>query len=160
MRRLELAQRWDLSTPALQFVIDLPDLDAPQEELIHTFCVLAAETQPGAIVGGAIIDGASATFDRAVFPSLPDSFVSGCLQARLPRPTSERVHRRCVRENRSRAQTFPLKHVSMLGGVVCTSTLASNRCNPLPSSALTGRLLVLSSWHSMSQRLPVPSTSN
>ena len=76
MRRLELAQTWDLSTPALQFLIDLPDLDAPQEELIRTFCVLAAETQPGAIVGGAIIDGASATFDRAVFPSLPDSFVS------------------------------------------------------------------------------------
>jgi hypothetical protein len=76
MRRLELAQTWDLSTPALQFLIDLPDLDAPQEELIRTFCVLAAETQPGAIVGGAIIDGASATFDRAVFPSLPDSFMS------------------------------------------------------------------------------------
>ena len=38
--------------------------------------MLAAETQPGAIVGGAIIDGASATIDRAVFPSLPDSFVS------------------------------------------------------------------------------------
>ena len=76
MRRLELTQTWDLSTQALQFVIDLPDLDAPEEELIRTFCVLAAETQPGAIVGGAIIDGASATFDRAVFPSLPDSFVS------------------------------------------------------------------------------------
>ena len=30
MRRLELAQTWDLSTPALQFLIDLPDLDAPQ----------------------------------------------------------------------------------------------------------------------------------
>ena len=44
MRRLELAQTWDLSTPALQFLIDLPDLDAPQEELIRTFCVLAAET--------------------------------------------------------------------------------------------------------------------
>ena len=76
MRRLEFAQTFDLSTRALQFLIDLPDLDAPQEELIRTFCVLAAQTQPGAIVGGAIIDGASATFDRAVFPSLPDSFVS------------------------------------------------------------------------------------
>jgi hypothetical protein len=38
--------------------------------------MLSGEIQPGAIVGGAIIDGASATFDRAVFPSLPDSFVS------------------------------------------------------------------------------------
>ena len=76
MRRLEFAQTFDLSTRALQFLIDLPDLDAPQEELIRTFCVLAAQTQPGAIVGGAIIDGASATFDRAVFPTLPDSFVS------------------------------------------------------------------------------------
>ena len=160
MRRLEFAQTFDLSTRALQFLIDLPDLDAPQEELIRTFCVLAAQTQPGAIVGGAIIDGASATFDRAVFPSLPDSFVSRLPPSPIPRPTSERAPRRCVRENRSRAQTFPLKHVSMPGGVVCTSTLASNRCNPLPSSATTGRLLAPSSWHSMSQRLTVPSTSN
>ena len=76
MRQLELAQTWDLSTRALQFLVDLPDLGAPREELIRTLCVLAAETQPGAIVGGAIVDGASATFDRAVFPSLPDSFVS------------------------------------------------------------------------------------
>ncbi len=80
MRRLELAQTSNLSTRALQFLLDLPDLDAPREELIRTLCVLAAEAQPGAIVGGTIIDGASATIDRAVFPSLPDSFVS-----RLPR---------------------------------------------------------------------------
>ena len=53
-----------------------------------------------------------------------------------------------MRENRSRAQTYPLKHVLMPAGVVCTSALASNRCNPLPYSASTGRLLVLSSWHS------------
>ena len=160
MRQLELAQTWDLSTPALLFLIDLPDLDSPQEELIRTFCVLAARFQPGAIVGGAIVDGASATFDRAVFPSLPNSFVGRLPPSPIPHPTSERARRRCVRENRSRAQTFPLKHLSMPGGVVCTSDLASNRCNPLPSSALTGRLWVLSSWHSMSQRLPVPSTSN
>ena len=38
--------------------------------------MLAEELQPGAIVGGAIIDGRSATFDRALFPSLPASFVS------------------------------------------------------------------------------------
>ena len=47
-----------------------------------------------------------------------------------------------MRENGSRAQTFPLKHVSMPDCVVWTSTLASGRCNPLPCSALTGRLLV------------------
>src|SRR3954454_21969081 len=76
MRRLELLQTSNLSTCALQFLVDLPDLGAPQEELTCTLCVLAAETQPGAIVGGAIIDGSSATFDRAIFPSLPDSFVS------------------------------------------------------------------------------------
>ena len=76
MRRLELLQTSNLSTCALQFLVDLPDLGAPQEELIRTLCVLAAETQPGAIVGGAIIDSSSATFDRAVFPSLPNSFVS------------------------------------------------------------------------------------
>jgi len=66
----------ELSTRALQFLVDLPDLDAPREELIRTLCMLSEEIQPGAIVGGAIIDDASATFDRAVFPSLPDSFVS------------------------------------------------------------------------------------
>ena len=76
MRRSDLSETSNLSTRALQFLLDLPDLDAPREELIRTLCVLAAETQPGAIVGGTIIDGASATFDRILFPSLPDSFVS------------------------------------------------------------------------------------
>ena len=76
MRRSDLSETSNLSTRALQFLLDLPDLDAPREELIRTLCVLAAETQPGAIVGGTIIDGASATFDWAVFPNLPDSFVS------------------------------------------------------------------------------------
>jgi GAF domain-containing protein len=80
MHRSDCSQTSNLSTRALQFLVDLPDLDASREELIRTLCVLAEELQPGAIVGGAIIDGASATFDRAVFPSLPASFVS-----RLPR---------------------------------------------------------------------------
>jgi GAF domain len=71
-----LSEKSNLSTPALQFLVDLPDLDAPREELIRTLCMLSGEIQPGAIVGGTIIDGASATFDRAVFPSLPDSVVS------------------------------------------------------------------------------------
>ena len=72
MRGLELSQTSNLSTCALQFLVDLPGLGAPQEELIRTLCVLAAETQPGAIVGAAIIDGASAAFNRAFFPSLPE----------------------------------------------------------------------------------------
>ena len=76
MHRSDLSQTSNLSTRALQFLLDLPDFDASREELIRTLCVLAGEIQPGAIVGGTIIDGASATFDRAVFPSLPDSFVS------------------------------------------------------------------------------------
>ena len=76
MHRSDLSQTSNLSTRALQFLLDLPDFDASREELIRTLCVLAGEIQPGAIVGGTIIDGASATFDRAVFPGLPDSFVS------------------------------------------------------------------------------------
>ena len=39
-------------------------------------CYAHSACWPQRIVGGAIIDGASATFDRAVFPNLPDSFVS------------------------------------------------------------------------------------
>ena len=35
--------------------------------------MLAEELQPGAVVGGTIIDGRSATFDRVLFPSLPAS---------------------------------------------------------------------------------------
>ena len=76
MHRSGLSEKSNLSTRALQFLVDLPDLDAPREELIRTLCMLSEEIQPGAIVGGAIIDDASATFDRAVFPTLPDLFVS------------------------------------------------------------------------------------
>jgi GAF domain len=76
MHRSDRSQKSNLSTRALQFLLDLPDRDAPREELIRTLCALAAETLPGALVGGTIIDGSSATFDRAIFPSLPDSVVS------------------------------------------------------------------------------------
>ena len=76
MHRSGLSEKSNLSTRALQFLVDLPDLDAPREELIRTLCMLSEEIQPGAIVGGAIIDDASATFVRAVFPTLPNSFVS------------------------------------------------------------------------------------
>jgi GAF domain len=76
MHRSDLLQTSNLSTRALQFLLDLPNFDASREELIRTLCVLAVEIQPGAIVGGTIIDGASATFDRILFPNLPDSFVS------------------------------------------------------------------------------------
>jgi GAF domain-containing protein len=69
-------ERIRISARALQFLLDLWDLHAPQEEFIRTLCVLARDIRPEAIVGGAIIDGASATFDRFVFPSLPGSFVS------------------------------------------------------------------------------------
>ena len=72
MHRSGLSEKSNLSTRALQFLVDLPDLDAPREELIRTLCMLSEEIQPGAIVGGAIIDDASATFDRAVFPTLPE----------------------------------------------------------------------------------------
>ena len=45
-------------------------------ESIGTLCLLAEELQPGAVVGGTIIDGRSATLDRVLFPSLPASSVS------------------------------------------------------------------------------------
>lgn len=68
-------ERTNLSTRALEFLFELKDSDASQEESIGTLCVLAEEVQSGAIVGGTIIDGRAATFDKAVFPSLPASFV-------------------------------------------------------------------------------------
>ena len=52
---------------------DLHDADAGREELIGTLCRLTEKLQAGAIAGGTIIDGRSATFDRCVFPSLPAS---------------------------------------------------------------------------------------
>ena len=69
-------ERTSLSTRALEFLLDLHDVDACQEELIGTLCMLAEELQPGAIVGGAIIDGRGATLERVVFPSLPASTFS------------------------------------------------------------------------------------
>jgi hypothetical protein len=86
MHGLDLSQTSNLSTRSLQFLLDLPNFDASREELIRTLCVLAGEIQPGAIVGGTIIDGASATFDRAVFPGLPDSFVSRLRRSPIAKP--------------------------------------------------------------------------
>src|SRR5262245_15640392 len=60
-----------LSTRALEFLLDLHHADADSEVSIGTLCRLAEELQSGAIAGGTIIDGCSATFDRCVFPSLP-----------------------------------------------------------------------------------------
>ena len=44
MHRSDLSQTSNLSTRALQFLLDLPDFDASREELIRTLCVLAGET--------------------------------------------------------------------------------------------------------------------
>ena len=73
MDRSNPLERTNLSIRALEFLLDLQDFDASNEESIGTLCVLAEELQPGAVVGGTIIDGRSATFDRVVFPSLPPS---------------------------------------------------------------------------------------
>jgi GAF domain-containing protein len=75
MKRPDHLERINLSTRALDFLLHLQDFDLSQDESIGTLCVLAEELQPGAVVGGAIIDGRSATFDRALFPSLPASTV-------------------------------------------------------------------------------------
>ena len=75
-----------LSTRALQFLLNLHDADACQEESIGTLCLLAEELQSGAIVGGTIIDGRSATFDRVVFPSLPPSPFRTVCHSRIAPP--------------------------------------------------------------------------
>jgi hypothetical protein len=62
-----------LSTRALDFLLDLHDADAGREELIGTLCGVAEELQSGAIAGGTIIDVRGATFEKVMFPSLPDS---------------------------------------------------------------------------------------
>ena len=61
-----------LSTRALDFLLVLHDADAGREELIGTLCGVAEELQSGAIAGGTIIDVQGATFERVVFPSLPE----------------------------------------------------------------------------------------
>jgi GAF domain-containing protein len=81
-----LLERANLSTRALDFLLDLHDADASQEESIDTLCVLAEELQSGAIVGGTIIDGRSATFDRSVFPSLPASSFSALCHSPIAPP--------------------------------------------------------------------------
>ena len=59
MNRSDHLERTNLSTRAVEFLLDLQDFDASNVESI-----------------GTIIDGRSATFDRALFPSLPASSVS------------------------------------------------------------------------------------
>ena len=75
MSRSDHLERTNLSTRALEFLLHLQDFDLSQDESIGTLCVLAEELQPGAVVGGTIIHRRSATFDRALFPSLPPSSV-------------------------------------------------------------------------------------
>jgi hypothetical protein len=141
-----------------QFLLDLPDLDAPPEELIGTLCVLAGETQPGAIVGGTIIDGASATFDRAVFPGLPDSFVSRLRRSPIAKPYIGTCAQAVYERKPVTCPNISTETRFHAGGFVCSSAKVSNRCNPLPYSASTERLLAPSSWRSMSQGPPLPST--
>jgi GAF domain len=75
-----------LSTRALDFLLDLHDADAGQEELIGTLCGVAEELQSGAIAGGTIIDVRGATFERVVFPSLPASPFSTLSHSRIAPP--------------------------------------------------------------------------
>jgi|EndMetStandDraft_8_1072994.scaffolds.fasta_scaffold30334_4 GAF domain-containing protein len=86
MDRSDPLERTHLSTRALEFLLDLQDFDASQEESIGTLCVLAEELQPGAVVGGTIIDGRSATLDRVVFPSLPPSSFRTICHSRISPP--------------------------------------------------------------------------
>jgi GAF domain len=75
-----------LSIRALEFLLGLHDADAGRDELIDTLCRLAEELQAGAIAGGTVIDGPSATFDRCLFPSLPASSFSTLSHSPVARP--------------------------------------------------------------------------
>ena len=150
MNRSDPLERTNLSTKALEFLLDLHDASqdesiGTQDESIQTLCVVAEQLRPGATVGGSIIDGCSATFDRVVFPSLPASHFSTLRHI---------AHRRCVRKDSSSAQTLRPTPVLTTAGVVYTSALASTRCNPLPYSATKGRRLARSLWRSGSHGLP------
>jgi hypothetical protein len=79
-------ERTTLSIRALEFLLALHDADAGRDELIGTLCRLAEELQAGAIAGGTVIDGRSATFDRCVFPSLPASSFSTLSHSPVARP--------------------------------------------------------------------------
>ena len=132
MDRSDPLERTNLSTRALEFLVDLPDFYEPQEESIGTLCVLAEELQPGAVVGGTIIDCRSATLDRVVFPSLPPSSFRTVCHSRISPPYIGTCAQVVCEE---RIVACPTTPVLMPGGVVCASTLASNRCNPLLYSA-------------------------
>jgi GAF domain-containing protein len=86
MDRSDPLERTNLSTRALEFLLDLQDFDASQEESIGTLCVLAEELQPDAVVGGTIIDGRSVTLDKVVFPSLPPSSFRTVCHSRISLP--------------------------------------------------------------------------
>jgi hypothetical protein len=75
-----------LSERALQFLLNLHDAGACQEESIGTLCLLAEELQFGAIAGGTMIDGRGATFERVVFPSLPASPFGTLSHSRIAPP--------------------------------------------------------------------------
>ena len=158
MHGLDLSQTSNLSTGSLQFLLDLPNFDASREELIRTLCVLAGEIQPGAIVGGTIIDGASATFDRAVFPGLPNSFVSRLRRSPIAKPYIGTCAQAVCEQKPVTCPNISTETGFDTGWRVCSSAKVSNRCNPVPYSASTARLLAPSSWRSMSQGPPLPST--
>jgi len=62
--------RAELVARALDFLVRLTDEDAPLDEALNALSALAEQFQSGAIVGGTLIDGRSATFERVVYPSL------------------------------------------------------------------------------------------
>jgi len=140
MKRPDHLERINLSTRALDFLLHLQDFDLSQDESIGTLCVLAEELQPGAVVGGAIIDGRSATFDRALFPSLPASTV-GTLSHSPIAPPYIGTCAQAVCEGRLVVCPDVATDTRFdAGWRRLISALASNRCNPLPYSASTGRL--------------------
>ena len=146
MNRSDPLERTNLSTKALEFLLDLHDasqdeLIGTQDELIQTLSWWPNNSGLAPPWAAAIIDGCSATFDRVVFPSLPASHFSTLSPHSMGRPILELAHRRCVRKDLSSAQTLRPTPVLTTAGVVYTSALASTRCNPLPYSATNRKAL-------------------
>ena len=66
-------KRAELVARAVMFLIRMKDEDMPLDEALNALSALAEQFQSGAIMGGTLIDGRSATFERVVYPSLQAS---------------------------------------------------------------------------------------
>jgi hypothetical protein len=101
-------EREELVARALDFLVRLMDADVLLNEALYSLSALAEQFQPGAIVGGTIIDSRSATFDRVVYPSLLASPFSTFRHV----PISSSIFGSCAKAVRERRT------------IICTDTAA------------------------------------